>query len=709
MQVTLGGDRIGSGNKMKVRMRNFERSSHDISTVTRTSMAAGVITPVFCDIATIGTTYEFNGIRALVRTEPTVGPLYGTFEMRVEVFIHPVRLTQGMLHNNPVKLGLNAQNVLLPQIVVPLASKGDYVNYKNNGGNLSEQFASIGPSCLINYLGAQTLPLSTTENDTMEVSAGPALAYYDYVKDYHLNKQEDNAYVIGINAIRNGVAKLEYITNSGAAASNQFSINQNNRENPQTPVIAISQGTLILQSYGKLNPYRTFVTLQKQVGTGTGSVRLVDLLADGSTYTITDNVRTEIGDLITYSIPLTVGAFAKVEQLLGSGYVLENIKISNVYIGEWDWNNPGVTIFTYGLALNSFPIENLDKARETILSNSRLGNKVTINKSSTPAADNVINWLPYSINCEINPDTGLPRNADTMNGLMVGCYKSDLFNNWLNTEWIDGTNGINELSAIPVENNQIMIEDLIVQKKVYTMLNRIAIADGTYRGYQEAVWGEDALRNVESPVYCGGMACEIVFDEVVSTSETQVDGKTQPIGTLAGRGRATGTRGGRIKVRIDEASWVMAVCTITPRIDYDAACKFYMTELKSFYDLHKPSLDQIGFQNLPVSQMAGWNGVPNASAGKQPSWIQYQTGYNTVHGDFADDSKKGYMTLKRAYEMEAANNGNFQVKDLTTYIDPAKFNRAFAITTLEAQNFEVQLAFDVIARRKMSANQIPNL
>lgn len=366
---------------------------------------------------------------------------------------------------------------------------------------------------------------------------------------------------------------------------------------------------------------------------------------------------------------------------------------------------------TTKLKLNSFPIENFDKARYTILSNHNLNEKVLIKGRNAANGDNVINWLPYAINCEKNEETNLSRNVDPMNGLCVKCYLSDMFNNWLNTDWIEGDGGIDEISAITVENAEIKVKDIILANKVYNMLNRIAIADGTYQGWQQAVWGEEVGRYIESPVYIGGMSSEIVFDEVVSTAETQTE-TTNALGSLAGRGISKNQSGGTIKIRVEEPSIIMAVCSITPRIDYDACCKFYITEIDSIYDLHKPELDNIGFQNLPTRQMAGWDGYTsparNYSAGKQPSWIQYQTAVNTVHGDFADDEKCGWMVFKRDYDYNPSA-AEKRIIDLTTYIDPSKYNNPFAYKGIESQNYWVQLAFNVIARRKMSANQIPNL
>ena len=76
-----------------------------------------------------------------------------------------------------------------------------------------------------------------------------------------------------------------------------------------------------------------------------------------------------------------------------------------------------------------------------------------------------------------------------------------------------------------------------------------------------------------------------------------------------------------------------------------------------------------------------------------------------AYGSFAMPNETMFMTLNRRYSHDT--NGN--IKDLTTYIDPTKYNYAFADAKLTAKNFWVQIAIDCIARRKMSAKVIPNL
>jgi hypothetical protein len=75
------------------------------------------------------------------------------------------------------------------------------------------------------------------------------------------------------------------------------------------------------------------------------------------------------------------------------------------------------------------------------------------------------------------------------------------------------------------------------------------------------------------------------------------------------------------------------------------------------------------------------------------------------YGTFAEVNKDMFMVLNRRYDIAA----NGAISDLTTYIDPSKYNNIFAQTSLDAQNFWVQIRSNITARRKMSAKIIPNL
>ena len=84
------------------------------------------------------------------------------------------------------------------------------------------------------------------------------------------------------------------------------------------------------------------------------------------------------------------------------------------------------------------------------------------------------------------------------------------------------------------------------------------------------------------------------------------------------------------------------------------------------------------------------------------------TNVNQIRGNFAEQTDQMYMTLNRRYESEYFE-GQVRLKDLTTYVDPSKFNHVFAYTRRDAQNFWTQIGINIQARRKMSAKVIPNL
>src|SRR4051794_18264544 len=99
MQKTLGGDRLGSGNKMKVNLHGYERSTHDLSYVWRSTMSSGTLVPFLCEVGLPGDTFDIK-LELDIKTHPTIGPLFGSFKAQLDVFQAPMRLYNSLLHNN---------------------------------------------------------------------------------------------------------------------------------------------------------------------------------------------------------------------------------------------------------------------------------------------------------------------------------------------------------------------------------------------------------------------------------------------------------------------------------------------------------------------------------------------------------------------------------------------------------------------------------
>ena len=103
MQKTIGGDRLGSGKKMKVSMHGYERSTHDLSNVFRSTMSVGTLVPFMVHIGLPGDTFDIE-LNADVKTLPTLAPMFGSAKLQLDVFQIPIRLYEGRLHNNELKI-----------------------------------------------------------------------------------------------------------------------------------------------------------------------------------------------------------------------------------------------------------------------------------------------------------------------------------------------------------------------------------------------------------------------------------------------------------------------------------------------------------------------------------------------------------------------------------------------------------------------------
>lgn len=241
-------------------------------------------------------------------------------------------------------------------------------------------------------------------------------------------------------------------------------------------------------------------------------------------------------------------------------------------------------------------------------------------------------------------------------------------------------------------------------------MNRVAVSGGSYQDWLETIYTDNYFQKTETPIFVGGMSKEIVFQEVISQSATS----DQPLGTLAGRGidAKQSKKGGKIHIRVDEPSYIIGICSITPRIDYSQGNRFD-TDLRTLDDLHKPALDNIGFEDLTLEKMS-WTesnvGYGVRAAGKQPAWINYKTNFNKTFGNFAVGESESFMVLNRDYKIDFTNSDTKgQIQDVTTYIDPSKYNYIFADTSLNAMNYWVQMGIAAEMRRLITASNIPNL
>lgn len=720
-KVPFGGERLGSGDKLNFDLKTFNRSTHNLSSISRLDQAVGTLVPYKVIFGKKGDKFVIP-IRTQMRTLPTNGPIFGSFKWQTDVFVTPLRLYNKLLHNNYTNIGMKMSKVYIPQIELQ-QDDGTYsklISFDKKENWQEKDGFQINDSSLLAMLGTRAQPtLDNTGNPDIHVGmytreGASMLNYWEIYKNYYANKQEEEGVVIGPKEAFEYDPNADYLANINGGATLKKGPN---------PLDNASDITIQYNQQANKNPYTVFEFRSDSSAK----------ITIGDVENIKMNRKLDNGT----SSYLRIGDYKNLWQLLqGDGYVKMTYTGTEAARGI-KWIIPraetsGTPLFkreaviSRGIQLNRFRLENIDEMRMAILEADKTVPFV-INSSTYKIVEDISNnaWNkkePY------NSSAGLSRVAENGNtvivpnycydqaGLGVRTYLSDRFNNWLNSEWIDGENGVAGITDIDVSNGKLSMDALNIMQKLYRMYNRVAASDGTYDSWLEATTGESVQKRCESPIFCGGKNDEIIFEEITSSTNVETATGNSPLGTLAGRGALAGKQRGYVRIKLDEPSIIMVIGSIVPRVDYGQGNEWY-TRLENIDQIHKPDLDGIAFQELLTDEFAGADTTLKLKAGthigeleyhgvgKQVSWQQYMTDTNHTYGGFAPGRELDYMALNRVYHYDRNN----RVMDATTYIDPTIFNHVFADETLNSKNFWVQIAMDTKARRLMSAKQIPNL
>ena len=519
MKVSIGKNTLGGGKKMTTRLNNYNRSTHDLSFVMRTTMAPGVLVPTMKQLVLPGDTFPIQ-TRCHTLTHPTIGPLFGSFKQQNDFFFCPIRLYNAMLHNNALNIGLDMKQVKLP-IVRILGSDLDLTKkMKGSNGTLKKM---IHPSSLVKTLGLSNL--EKNDSQSWDWNAIPILAYFDIFKNYYANKQEKSFYTIAgaqalvtlnIPSSGDGV----YFAAFDVSASGVIIVNQV-INNPTTDPVVI-QGDKVGFVIKNIEVYN----LSNIILSGTieftpkGEGRVINLTGQ--------SIAELIGSGILEEIDVKKGYNAKEQRAFAFKTINGETATKSIEISQ--------KFFFFSISGNylKYDLNSIDDSRESILAAGR-----TQYICEEPYIKDIFTSVVDSEDVNGRP---VPNCAYPMVGLALKTYQSDINTNWVNTEWIDGETGINAITAIDTSGGSFTLDTLNLAKKVYTMLNRIAISDGSYNAWIQTVYTSGGLNHIETPIYLGGSSLEIEFQEVVNNSGTE----DQPLGTLAGRGVATNHKGGNV-------------------------------------------------------------------------------------------------------------------------------------------------------------------
>lgn len=651
---TIGKNTLGDNNKMHVRLREYDMSSQNLSYVFRSTMGVGMLVPFMKILCQKGDIFDIK-LTNKTMTHPTLGPLFGSFKLQHFIFTAGFRLYNSWLHNNRTGIGMK-----MSDIKFPLMYRGDKTEGSQNAKN--------NPSSLYSYIGWKgTREKSNTSN--ARKNAVPVLIYLDIFKNYFANTQEENFYVIA--------GSTEATVSFQKQNLNMFTV-QVGKETQYSWVSPIDKTTKLKAGDNVKNYSNFWKSLIIKVYNPTKGSSLTVYISNAATNYSTQTITLDkIGDNELDGYTNVQGVFIKTPVF---GDVTDYKKLFNDSLGS---------------ILLEQKLETLDKIRDEILKTP--GNQALIIQESTDKeVKNIFNEIRKAA-------------KNKLGGLVLKTYDSDIFNNWVKTDWMDGENGISKVTALkPDEDGTITMDALNLQQKVYNMLNRIAVSGGTYRDWLETVYTAGRyLDRPETPVFQGGMSQMIEFDEVVATTG---NAEGQVLGELAGRGysRQPNTSG-RLHFQVEEPGYVMGIVAITPMVDYSQGNDFDLN-LFTMDDLHKPALDGIGYQDLMNEQRAWWTAeqdgqiIKDTTPGKTVAWIDYMTNFNRTFGNFAAGESEDFMVLNRNYE----KGDNNEITNGSTYINPQEHIDIFADTALDSQNFWVQTACEITRRGNYSAKQIPN-
>lgn len=309
-------------------------------------------------------------------------------------------------------------------------------------------------------------------------------------------------------------------------------------------------------------------------------------------------------------------------------------------------------------------------------------------------------------------------------GILLKTYEPDLFNTYLNKQSLSNLYTENAISSSDgvISWQQVRTSAILTQMRELTQL-----IGGRFDDWLAGFFGQTSRKDMEIPQFICRCNMDVFADEVTATADTGSTGN-KPIGSQAGKVARFGSNFRRWTFHASEPGVILGLFSITPIVDYCQGIDPFLLK-KSARDDFNPKTDNISFQDIPVSWVyaAPWlnpstlttDRIPtwvnsgdtyknpfDVVLGSQPSFSEYTTRCNEVHGDFTDTLS--YWTNIRKFDESYGGASRsitlgFSPRQLQpssqgffgSYIDPTIWNRPFTIQNPNAANWQVQISFDV--------------
>jgi hypothetical protein len=255
------------------------------------------------------------------------------------------------------------------------------------------------------------------------------------------------------------------------------------------------------------------------------------------------------------------------------------------------------------------------------------------------------------------------------------------------------------------------------------MYRKSLFKNDDFAEFMDVQYGVRPSTGISKPMFLGAFESDIVFSDVVSTSQTG-DGsnpeKNDALGSRAGygHGRNTGKQN-FVDFTSKEPGTFMVLQIIMPEVFYFEG-RDLMYDKQNFMEEFNPEFDAIGYQDLQTSQMNLCPGLSLDPYGRRAYFGSYE-GFNTSIGQqpyamehmVKPNLLKGMMVMPNYYQKYSLarsfnyNRGNLDTLDspprglYSTYPFPEMYNNIFQ-STINADNFQFYLRFDYLKYQPIS-------
>lgn len=298
-------------------------------------------------------------------------------------------------------------------------------------------------------------------------------------------------------------------------------------------------------------------------------------------------------------------------------------------------------------------------------------------------------------------------------GLAIAPFTADAYTSWIDNDAVELER---QKTAMNVENGQILMESWIVASRMQNKVRKSLFKESDFAEWIDTQYGVRPSTTITKPMFLGAFISDIVFNDVVSTTQTSDDSfdGNGNLGSRAGYGR--GTDNGKrnfVKFRAQEPGTFMVLQIVMPEVFYFEG-RDAIFDKQNFNEEFNPAFDGIGYQDLQAGNMnmvpqlrddpygrvktvTSWN-QHNISVGQQPYGMEYMTKVNQLSGMMVQPSEYLGWSLGRSFNYNRGNltfipEALYSERGLySTYPYPEMFTNIFKSNVVD--NFQFYLSFD---------------